>query len=287
MTNDLNSYDLYCDDIESTEVLTPQEEQELLIRYHNGDYEARNKLVESNLRLVRKLVSKYKGLNISLGDLVQDLSLYLFTVVDNFDLSKGCKLSTYAQRCLKFRLTDYLDRQIKNPLFTKKDRIEFSIINKFYYNYANENGYFPDIETIANNTNFSKKRITYLFNISNCTTSLNGLIDDNYWETMEQDDFENEDVYRKSNYISNSSNFEEEVCSKLKNEALKKLILSNNKLTDIEKRNISMMYGFDDGEYKTCREIGKIYNVSHSAIDCSVKNGIKKIKKIPGIKEFK
>ena len=85
MTNDLNSYDLYCDDIESTEVLTPQEEQELLIRYHNGDYEARNKLVESNLRLVRKLVSKYKGLNISLGDLVQDLSLYLFTVVDNFD----------------------------------------------------------------------------------------------------------------------------------------------------------------------------------------------------------
>ena len=53
MTNDLNSYDLYCDDIESTEVLTPQEEQELLIRYHNGDYEARNKLVESNLRLVR------------------------------------------------------------------------------------------------------------------------------------------------------------------------------------------------------------------------------------------
>lgn len=287
MANDLNSYELYCNDIENTEVLTPQEEQELLIRYHNGDYEARNKLIESNLRLVRKLVSKYKGLNISLGDLVQDLSLYLFTAVDNFDTSKECKFSTYAQRCLKLRLVEYLDKQIKNPLLTKRDRIEFNIINKFYYNYANENGSFPDIETISNGTDISQKRITYLFNVSTCCVSLNGLIDDNYWETMEQDDFENEDVYRKSNYIPNSIDLEEKVCSKLKHEALKKLILSNDKLTDIEKRNISMVYGFEDGEYKTCREVGKVYNVSHSAIDCSVKNGIKKIKKIPGIKEFK
>lgn len=90
----------------------------------------------------------------------------------------------------------------------------------------------------------------------------------------------------KSNYIPNSSNLEEEVCSRLKYETLKKLILSSSKLTDIEKRNISMMYGFDDGDYKTCKEVGKVYNVSHSAIDCSVKNGIKKIKRIPGIKEF-
>ena len=237
--------------------------------------------------MVRKLVSKYKGLNISLGDLVQDLSLYLFTAVDNFDTSKECKFSTYAQRCLKLRLIEYLDKQIKNPLLTKRDRIEFNIINKFYYNYANENGSFPDIETISNGTDISQKRITYLFNVSTCCVSLNGLIDDNYWETMEQDDFENEDVYRKSNYIPNSIDLEEKVCSKLKHEALKKLILSNDKLTDIEKRNISMVYGFEDGEYKTCREVGKVYNVSHSAIDCSVKNGIKKIKKIPGIKEFK
>lgn len=197
MDKDLNNYELYCEDIEYIELLSKEEEQELFTRYHNGDIKARNRLIESNLRLIRKLVSKYKNLNISLDDLIQDLSLYLFNIIDNFDSSKGCKLSTYAQKCLEFKMIEYLDKQIKNPLLTKKDRIEFNIINKFYYSYANKNGNFPDVETISKNTNFSEKRITYLFNISNCCISLNGLIDDNYWETMEQDDFENEDVYRK------------------------------------------------------------------------------------------
>lgn len=287
MTKDLNNYDLYCDDIEDIEVLTSQEEQELFNRYYNGDIEARNKLIEANLKLIRKLTSKYKNLNISLGDLIQDLSLYLFNIIDNFDLSKGYKFSTYAQKCLEFRMIEFLDRQIKSPLLTKRDRIELNIINKFYYNYANETGNFPDIETIANNTNISKKRITYLFNASAYCVSLDGVIDDNYYETMEQDDFENSDIYRKENYIPDNTELEEEICSKIKYEDLKKLILSNSKLTDTEKRNISIMYGFFDGEVKTYREVGKKYDVSGSAIEASIRNGIKKLRKIPNIEEFK
>lgn len=287
MANDLKSYNLYCSDLEGIKSLSKEEEQELFIRYHNGDMEARNKLIKSNLKLIRKLITKYKRLNISLEDLTQDLSLYLFKVIDNFDLSKGYKFSTYAQKCLEFKIIEYLDKQIKNPLLTKKDRNEFNMINKFYYEYANKNGDFPDIETISKNTNISQKRITYLFNISNCFISLNGLIDDNYWETMEQDDFENEDVYRESNYIPDKSNLEEEVCSKLKYIALKELILSNNQLTETEKRNISIMYGFFDGEVKTYREVGKIYGVSGSAIELSVRSGMKKIRRITNIEEFK
>lgn len=286
MIKDLNNYELYCEDIEEIELLSKEEEQELFTRYHNGDIEARNKLIESNLKLIRKLVSKYKNLHISLGDLTQDLSLYLFKIIENFDPSKGYKLSTYTQRCLELKMIEYLDKQIKSPLLTKRDRIELNIINKFYYNYANKNGNFPDIETISKSTNFPEKRIIYLFNASNCCISLNGLIDDNYWETMEQDDFENIDVYRKSNYIPDESNPEEEVCSRLKYIALKELILSNNQLTETEKRNISSMYGFFDGKAKTFREVGKKYNVSGSAIEVSIKSGMKKIRRIPFIKEF-
>lgn len=287
MIKDLNNYELYCEDIEEIELLSKEEEQELFTRYHNGDIEARNKLIESNLKLIRKLVAKYKNLHISLGDLTQDLSLYLFNIIENFDPSKGCKLSTYTQRCLEFKMIEYLDKQIKNPLLTKRDRIELNIINKFYYNYANKNGNFPDIETISKNTNISQKRVTYLFNISSCCVSLNGLIDDNYWETMEQDDFENIDIYRKSNYIPDNSDPEEEVCSRLKYIALKELILSNNQLTETEKRNISSMYGFFDGEAKTYREVGEKYNVSGSAIETSIKSGMKKIRRISSIDEFK
>lgn len=286
MTDDLKNYVLYCNELNDIKVLSKEEEKELFKRYYAGDMNARNKLIESNLKLIRKLVGKYKNLNISLGDLTQDLSLYLFTIIDNFDLSKGYKFSTYAQKCLYLRLLDYLDKQIKNPLLTTKDRIELNIVNKFCYNYINENGMAPDIKIICDNTKLSEKRVTYLFNISNCCISLNGLIDDNHYETMEQDDFENADIYKSSNYISSGNDFEEEICSKLRYIRLKKLILSSKRLTDIEKRNISIMYGFYDGEVKTYRQVAEVYNISVSAVEASVKNGIKKIRKIKGINDF-
>ena len=85
MAKDLKNYDLYCNELNDIKVLSKEEEKELFERYYAGDISACFELIESNLKLIRKLVGKYKNLNISLGDLTQDLSLYLFTIIDNFD----------------------------------------------------------------------------------------------------------------------------------------------------------------------------------------------------------
>lgn len=280
MNRDLNIFDVYCDDVEQIELLSKEEEEEFYNKYLNGDVDARNKLVINNLKLIRKLVGKYKGKNISIADITQDLSLYLFKILENYDPSKGCKLSTYAQTCLEYRLIECVDKEIKNPLFTRKDRLEFNTINKFYYSFANKNGHFPDIETISMNTDISSKRIRYLLELSTCFISYDTLV--NELELVEEEEY----IDKKPDYLFDEVNTEDNICKKLDYELLKKKILSNQNLTQTEKRNIRMMYGFDDNIVKTFREVGNIYNISGSAVEGSIRNGIKKIKSIPFIKEY-
>jgi RNA polymerase, sigma 27/28 subunit, RpsK/SigK len=81
--------------------LTPEEEKKYLEAYRNGDEEARNILIERNLRLVAHVVKKYSGTGKDIDDLISIGTIGLIKAISTFDSSKGTHLATYAARCIE------------------------------------------------------------------------------------------------------------------------------------------------------------------------------------------
>lgn len=81
--------------------LTPEEEKKYLEAYKNGDEEARNILIERNLRLVAHVVKKYSGTGKDIDDLISIGTIGLIKAISTFDSSKGTHLATYAARCIE------------------------------------------------------------------------------------------------------------------------------------------------------------------------------------------
>lgn len=80
--------------------LTPDEEKDYLRRYKEGDLEAKNILIERNLRLVAHIVKKYQQTEEDLEDLISIGTIGLIKAVTTFDSQKGNRLATYAARCI-------------------------------------------------------------------------------------------------------------------------------------------------------------------------------------------
>ena len=81
--------------------LSAQEEAECLERWAQGDLEARNTLVEHNLRLVAHIAKKYYAQTGDQDDLISIGTIGLIKGITTFDASKGAKLATYAARCVE------------------------------------------------------------------------------------------------------------------------------------------------------------------------------------------
>lgn len=83
------------------EPLSAKEEQECLEKYINGDEEAKNVLIERNLRLVAHICKKYNATNVDNEDLISIGSIGLIKGINTFNTDKGVRLSTYAARCIE------------------------------------------------------------------------------------------------------------------------------------------------------------------------------------------
>ena len=82
------------------EPLSPEEEKEYINKMQSGNEEAKNILIERNLRLVAHISKKYSTTNIEQDDLISIGSIGLIKAINSFDNSKNIKLATYAARCI-------------------------------------------------------------------------------------------------------------------------------------------------------------------------------------------
>lgn len=90
------------------EPLSSEDEQKYLELLKNGDEEARNILIEKNLRLVAHVCKKYSSTNIDLDDLISIGTIGLIKGINSFDPSKSVKLSTYVSRCIDNEILMFL-----------------------------------------------------------------------------------------------------------------------------------------------------------------------------------
>ena len=119
------------------EPLTKEEEKEILEKYENGDEDARNILIERNLRLVAHICKKYNIPNIDNEDLISIGTIGLIKGINTFNSNKGVRLATYASRCIDNEILMYL-RSIKKlgaevylnePIGKDKDDNEIALID--------------------------------------------------------------------------------------------------------------------------------------------------------------
>ncbi len=94
--------------------LKPKEEREALARYRAGDMEARNLLVEHNLRLVAHVIKKYYSSYADQDDLISIGTIGLIKGIGSFDEKKGTHLATYAARCIENEILMHFRNQKKS-----------------------------------------------------------------------------------------------------------------------------------------------------------------------------
>ena len=95
--------------------LTAKEEQYYLSRWAEGDLEARNILVERNLRLVAHILKKYYASSADQDDLISIGTIGLIKAISTFDGTKGARLATYAGRCIQNEILMYFRSQRPAP----------------------------------------------------------------------------------------------------------------------------------------------------------------------------
>jgi RNA polymerase primary sigma factor len=95
-TTETDSLQLFLNEVSRHRLLTAVQEQELARRIERGDFEAKQQMVNSNLRLVISIAKHYQGQHVPLVDLVQEGMLGLIRAVEKFDWRRGLKFSTYA-----------------------------------------------------------------------------------------------------------------------------------------------------------------------------------------------
>ena len=96
------------------EPLSDEEEQTAIIQAKQGDKNARNKLIEHNLRLVAHIVKKYENYKMNADDLISIGTIGLIKAVDSFSPNKGVKLNTYAARCAENEILMFIRSNKKN-----------------------------------------------------------------------------------------------------------------------------------------------------------------------------
>lgn len=119
------------------EPLSPEEEKMCLEKLKAGDEEARNILIERNLRLVAHVSKKYASTNIDQDDLISIGSIGLIKGINSFDSSKNIKLATYVARCIENEILMYLrsskktkaEVYLNEPIGKDKDDNEVTLMD--------------------------------------------------------------------------------------------------------------------------------------------------------------
>ncbi|MFL5871387.1 MAG: sigma-70 family RNA polymerase sigma factor, partial [Solirubrobacterales bacterium] len=114
----MDSLQLFFNQASKYPLLTREEEVELAQRIERGDLEAKERLINSNLRLVIKFARRYQGHGLAMGDLVQEAMLGLIRAAEKFDWRRGYKFSTYAVLWIKQSIQRGLDntgREVRIP----------------------------------------------------------------------------------------------------------------------------------------------------------------------------
>jgi len=247
-----DSVRMYLNEIGRIPLLTRKEEVDLAKRIEMGDLSAKQKLAESNLRLVVATAKRYIGRGLPFLDLIQEGNGGLLRAVEKFDYRKGFKFSTYATWWIRQAIT----RAIADQARTIRIPVHMvETINKLRYTQRRlqqELGREPLPEELAIELDLDIKKINYIMKISQDIVSLEAPIG-------------SEEDSKLLDFIEDESTLSpfETAHRNIIKENIDELLAY---LSPREQKIIKMRFGLDSGIPHTLEEVGKEFNVTRERI---------------------
>lgn len=155
----------YFREVSHIPLLTPEEVFELAYRMHEGDLNAREKLIESNLRLVINIAKHYKNYGVPFLDLIQEGNIGLMRAVEKFNPSYNYRFSTYATWWIKFAIRKALSDQGKLIRIPNYISANVNNLNKIRSQFYQNNGREASAKELSEITNISLKKIKEILNL--------------------------------------------------------------------------------------------------------------------------
>lgn len=243
---------VYLKEIGRVPLLTPEEEIELAIRISEGDEAAKQKLAESNLRLVVSIAKRYVGRGMQFLDLIQEGNLGLIKAVDKFDFTKGFKFSTYATWWIRQAITRAIADQARTIRIPVHMVETINKVKKTSSLLLHKNGRDPTAEEIANELDMPVEKVREILRVAQEPVSLETPIGEE--EDSHLGDFIPDDDALAPADAASMLLLKEQLADVLKT------------LTPREEKVLSLRFGLEDGHPRTLEEVGKEFNVTRERI---------------------
>ena len=243
---------MYLKEIGKISLLTLEEEMDLSARIVAGDEEAKNKLAESNLRLVVSIAKRYVGRGMLFLDLIQEGNIGLMKAVEKFDAEKGYKFSTYATWWIRQAITRAIADQARTIRVPVHMVETINRLSRFQRQLTLELNREPTEEELAKKMHLSLDKVREVIKIAQEPVSLETPIG-------EEDDSHLGDFVKDERTMSP----EEYTIHELLKDEISDVLLT---LTEREEQVLRLRFGLDDGCCKTLEEVGQMFGVTRERI---------------------
>jgi len=254
----------YLREIGRVTLLNAEEEIEYAKRYEKADKRAKDKLTESNLRLVVSIAKKYIGRGLSLLDLIQEGNQGLIRAVEKYDWRKGFKFSTYATWWIRQAIT----RAIADQARTIRIPVHMvETINKLYRisrRLMQELGREPTPEEIGAEVELDADRVREIFKIAQETTSLEAPVGEDQESIL-------------GDFIPDESQLSpvDQASKQLLKDHLDEVL---GTLTERESKVLKLRFGLEGTKQMTLEEVGKVFGVTRERIRQIEAKALRKLK---------
>ena len=256
---------LYLKEIGKIPLLDPDQELEIAKRIEQGDMEARDILISSNLRLVVSIAKKYVGRGLLFLDLIQEGNMGLVKAVEKFDYTKGFKFSTYATWWIRQAITRAIADQARTIRIPVHMVETINKLTRAQRQLTQELGREPTAEEIASRMDgVTADKVREIQKIALEPISLETPIgeedDSHLGDFIEDKDAQSPDEYASNQLLKDEIN---EVLSTL---------------ADREEKVLRLRFGLTDGRTRTLEEVGKEFNVTRERIRQIEAKALRKLK---------
>lgn len=254
-----DSVKLYLREIGKIPLLTAEEEYELAQKIINGTEKekkkAKDKMAESNMRLVVSIAKRYSGRGLDFLDLIQEGNTGLLRAVEKFDPDKGFKFSTYATWWIRQAITRAIADQARTIRIPVHMVETINKVLRTQRRLTQELNREPSTEEIAKAMGMEPEKIEYVMKIKQDIASLDASVG----RDGEDDDSSLGDFIEDEDRVSP----EDSAATQLLKEQIASILQT---LTDREQKIIKMRFGIGGGKSHTLEEVGAEFSVTRERI---------------------
>jgi RNA polymerase primary sigma factor len=268
-----DSLRLYLRSIGQVPLLSAEEEVALAKRIERGDMDAKQHMVEANLRLVVSIAKGYIGRGLTFLDLIQEGSLGLIRAVEKFDYRRGYKFSTYATWWIRQSVTRAIadkGRTIRIPVhmierLNKAIQAERMLIQRL--------GREPTTAEIAAELECSNQEVREVMRMAQQPVSLEKPVGEE--DDSELADFVRDDTMQSPFEIASET---------LRRENVGRVL---SVLPQREREVIEMRYGITGGRQRTLEEVGRAFNITRERVRQIENRTLKKLQTLPAAQQLR